>query len=65
VSPLEIVKAAGYEVTPSGRAYHLVASKMTGEMVRLFPGHVECRDFLEAHGIQLDYVHPRDWKENG
>ena len=22
-------------------------------------GHVECREFLEAHGIQLDHVHAR------
>ena len=61
VLALETVRAAGYEVSPSGRAYRTVTSAMGGCPVRLHPGHVECRDFLEAHGIQLDHVHPRDW----
>ena len=63
VLALETVRAAGYEVSPSGRAYRTVTSAMGGCPVRLHPGHVECRDFLEAHAIQLDHVHPRDWAQ--
>ncbi len=57
---LAIVIGAGYTVS-GGKAYNLVPSKMSGQIVRLYPGLDERRAFKAEHGIEID---PRDWKEN-
>ncbi len=59
ITNLEIAKAAGYEVTSTGRAYRLVhpaGLSQFARMVRLYPGDDVCKAFLASHGIMLTDV---------